>query len=40
MALQFLDDLAQPLALAPLGEQHRFQQLGIIRQGIIRHQQT
>lgn len=23
MALQFLDDLAQPLALAPLGEQHR-----------------
>jgi hypothetical protein len=32
MPLQFLDDLTQPLALAPLGEQHRFQHLRIVRQ--------
>ena len=31
MPLQFLDDLTQPLALAPLGEQHRFQRLEIVR---------
>ncbi|MGY3387448.1 hypothetical protein ACVWW6_000039 [Bradyrhizobium sp. USDA 3311] len=34
MSLQFLDDLSQPFALAPLGEQHRFQRLGIVRQGV------
>ena len=32
MPLQLLDDLTQPLALAPLGEQHRFQRLEIVRQ--------
>ena len=32
MPLQFLDDLAQPLVLAPLGEQHRLQRLGIVGQ--------
>lgn len=31
MTLQLLDDLAQPLALVPLGKQHRLQRLGIIR---------
>jgi hypothetical protein len=30
MPLQLLDDLPQPFALAPLGEQHRFQRLEII----------
>jgi len=39
MPLQFLDDLTQPLALAPLGKQHRFQGLKVIRQGVARHQQ-
>jgi hypothetical protein len=29
--LQFLDDLAQSIALQPLGEQHRLQCLKIIR---------
>jgi hypothetical protein len=36
--LQLLDDLAQPLALVPLGKQHRLQRLGIIRK-IIAHTQ-
>jgi hypothetical protein len=31
VTLQFLDDLAQPLILHPLGEQHRFQRLKIVR---------
>jgi hypothetical protein len=39
MPLQLLDDLTQPFALAPLGEQHRFQRLEIIRQGVVRHDQ-
>ena len=38
MTLQFLDDLAQPLALVPLGKQHRLQRLGIIRK-VIAHGQ-
>jgi hypothetical protein len=38
MSLQFPDDLTQPLALAPLGEQHRFQRLGIVRQGVAHTQ--
>ena len=38
MALHFLDDLAQPLALAPLGEQHRFLRLKIVRQGVAHTQ--
>ena len=38
MPLQFLDDLTQPFALAPLGEQHRFQHLGIVRQGVVHTQ--
>lgn len=37
--LQFLDDLTQPLTLAPLGEQHRFQRRRIVRQCIVRHHQ-
>jgi hypothetical protein len=39
MALHFPDDLTQPLALTPLGKQHRFQRLKIIRQCVARHQQ-
>jgi len=35
--LQFLDDLAQPVVLNSLGEQHRFQRLGIVRQCVARH---
>jgi hypothetical protein len=35
--LQFLDDLAQPLAVTPLGEQHRFQRLEIVGQCVARH---
>ncbi|MFK4492347.1 hypothetical protein ABIA45_007425 [Bradyrhizobium sp. USDA 336] len=38
MTLQLLDDLAQPLALVPLGKQHRLQRLGIIRK-VIAHRQ-
>src|SRR4051812_19642665 len=38
MTLQFLDDLAQPLALVPLGQQHRLQRFGIIRK-VIAHRQ-
>src|SRR5262249_46684998 len=38
MSLQFLDDLTQPFALAPLGEQHRFQRLGIVREGVTHTQ--
>ena len=30
MALQLLDDLAQPLVLDPLGKQHRLQRAGIV----------
>jgi hypothetical protein len=40
MSLQLLDDLAQPFALAPLGQQHRFQRLKIIRQCVARHEQA
>ena len=39
MPLQLLDDLAQPVVLNSLGEQHRFQRLGIIRQRVARHDQ-
>jgi len=38
MTLQLFDDLAQPLALVPLGKQHRLQRLGIIRK-VIAHRQ-
>ena len=33
MSLQLLDDLTQPLAFRPLGQQHRLEQVGIVRQG-------
>ena len=39
VALQVPDDLAQPIVLRPLGEQHRFQGLGIIGQCVARHDQ-
>ena len=39
VALQVLDDLTQPFVLHPLGEQHRFQRLGIVGQSIARHDQ-
>ena len=39
MTLQFLDDLAQPLVLHSLGEQHRFQRLEIVRQCVAGHDQ-
>jgi hypothetical protein len=40
MPLQLLDDLAQPVVvLHSLGEQHRFQRLGIVRQCVARHHQ-
>jgi hypothetical protein len=39
MTLQFLDDLTQPLALVPLGQQHCLQRLGIIREVVARHPQ-
>jgi hypothetical protein len=32
VALQFLDDLPQPLALGALGQEHRLEQVGIIGQ--------
>ena len=32
VALQFLDDLPQPLALGPLGQEHRLEQVGIVGQ--------
>jgi hypothetical protein len=35
--LHFLDDLAQPLTLALLGEQHRFQRLEIVGQCVAWH---
>ena len=34
MTLELPDDLAQPLALQPLGDQHRLEQAGIVGQGI------
>ncbi len=37
--LQFPDDLAQPLTLALLGEQHRFQRLEIVGQCVAGHDQ-
>jgi hypothetical protein len=37
MPLQLLDDLAQPLVLHALGEQHRFQRLEIVRKCVARH---
>ena len=36
MTLQFLDDLTQPLALAPLGKQHRLERLGIVGKCVAR----
>jgi len=33
MALQFLDDLAQPFALRPFGEQHRLEHVRIVGEG-------
>ena len=33
MTLELPDDLAQPLALRPLGDQHRLEQGGIVGQG-------
>jgi hypothetical protein len=40
MSLQLLDDLAQPLAFRPLSQQHRLEQVRIVRQGFggARHQ--
>src|ERR1700719_2038539 len=38
VSLQLLDDLTQPLALVPLGKQHRLQRLDIVREVIARHQ--
>src|SRR5258707_6215908 len=37
MTLELPNDLAQPLALDPLGDQHRLEQAGIVRQGIGLH---
>jgi hypothetical protein len=39
VTLELLDDLAQPIALGTLGQQHRLEQIGIIRQGFagVRH---
>jgi hypothetical protein len=39
MPLQLLDDLTQPFALMPLGEQHRFQRLEIVGQCVVWHEQ-
>ena len=33
MPLQLLDNLAQPLALRSLRQQHRLEQVGVVRQG-------
>jgi len=33
MPLQLLDDLAQPLALRPLGQQHRLEHVGVVGKG-------
>ena len=33
MTLQFSDDLAQPLALGPLRQEHRLEQAGVVRKG-------
>jgi hypothetical protein len=39
VALQFLDDLPEPLALGTLGQEHRLELVGIIRQsGRGRHE--
>jgi hypothetical protein len=37
--LELLDDLAQPIALGALGQQHRLELVGIVRQGFagLRH---
>jgi hypothetical protein len=37
MTLELPDDLAQPIALHPLGDQHRLEQARIVRQGIGLH---
>jgi hypothetical protein len=37
MTLELPDDLAQPIALQPLGDQHRLEQAGVVRQGIGLH---
>ena len=37
MTLELPNDLAQPLALDPLGDQHRLEQAGIVGQGIGLH---
>ncbi len=36
MTLQFLDDLAQPLALGALGHEHHLEQVRIIRESVRR----
>jgi len=33
MPLQLLDDLAQPFALRPLGQQHRLERVGFVGEG-------
>ena len=37
MALQFLDDLTQPIVLHPLRNQHRFERVGIVGKCIRRN---
>jgi hypothetical protein len=39
VTLQLLDDMAQPIALGTLGQQHRLELVGIVRQGFagLRH---
>jgi hypothetical protein len=34
MTLELRDDLTQPLALCPLGEQHRLEHAGIVGKGV------
>jgi hypothetical protein len=34
MTLELPNDLAQPLALDPLGDQHRLEQAGIVGKGV------
>ncbi len=37
VALQFLDDLAQPIVLRPRRDQHRFERVGIVGKGVRRN---
>ena len=37
VALQFLDDLAQPIVLRPLRDQHRFERVGIVGKCVRRN---